>query len=87
LKRLLKISHRGGNRTCRRWWLLFIRAKTKQSSYFPKQKLGTDTVFKATMKDLKGHQISLLETLNDIDTFEDLQRSTYNNLISSAISK
>jgi hypothetical protein len=39
------------------------------------------------MKDLKGHQISLLETLNDIDTFEDLQRSTYNNLISSAISK
>jgi hypothetical protein len=27
------------------------------------------------MKDLKGHQVSLLETLNDIDTFEDLQRS------------
>jgi hypothetical protein len=26
-----------GGRTCRRWWLLFIRAKTKQSSYFPKQ--------------------------------------------------
>jgi glycosyltransferase A (GT-A) superfamily protein (DUF2064 family) len=44
-------------------------AKTKQSSYFPKQKLGTDTV-KATMKDLKGHQISLLETLNDIDTLK-----------------
>jgi rSAM/selenodomain-associated transferase 1 len=54
---------------------------------FQNKNWGTDTVFKATMKDLKGHQISLLETLNDIDTFEDLQRSRYNNLISSAISK
>jgi rSAM/selenodomain-associated transferase 1 len=54
---------------------------------FQNKNWGTDTVFKATMKDLKGHQISLLETLNDIDTFEDLQRSKYNNLISSAISK
>jgi glycosyltransferase A (GT-A) superfamily protein (DUF2064 family) len=62
-------------------------AKTEQSLIFQNKNWGTDTVFKATMKDLKGHQISLLETLNDIDTFEDLQRSTYNNLISSAISK
>jgi hypothetical protein len=38
------------------------------------------------MKDLEGHQVSLLETLNDIDTFEDLQRSYYNRLI-SVISK
>jgi hypothetical protein len=37
------------------------------------------------MKDLKVN--FSFETLNDIDTFEDLQRSTYNNLISSAISK
>jgi glycosyltransferase A (GT-A) superfamily protein (DUF2064 family) len=39
--------------TCRRWWLLFI-TKTKQSSYFPKQKLGNRYCFKATMKDLKS---------------------------------
>jgi hypothetical protein len=31
------VTHEVVNRTCRRWWLLFIRAKTKQSSYFPKQ--------------------------------------------------
>jgi hypothetical protein len=30
------------------------------------------------MKDLEDSQVSLLKTLNDIDTFEDLERSTYN---------
>jgi hypothetical protein len=52
------VTYRGGNRTCRRWWLLFIRLK-QNNSYFPKQKLGNRYCFKATMKDLKGHQISL----------------------------
>jgi hypothetical protein len=31
-----KLLHMRWYGTCRRWWL-FIRAKTKQSSYFPKK--------------------------------------------------
>ena len=52
--------------------------KRNNSLIFQNKKWGTDTVFKATMKDLEDHQVFLLETLNDIDTFEDLERSTYN---------
>lgn len=45
---------------------------------FQNKDWGTDSVFKATMKDLKGQKVCLLDTLNDIDTFEDLERSAYN---------
>jgi rSAM/selenodomain-associated transferase 1 len=52
--------------------------KRNNSLIFQNKNWGTETVFKATMKDLEDYRVSLLETLNDIDTFEDLERSTYN---------
>jgi hypothetical protein len=45
---------------------------------FKNKDWGTDTVFKATMKNLEGQNVCLVETLNDIDTFADLKRSSYN---------
>jgi glycosyltransferase A (GT-A) superfamily protein (DUF2064 family) len=38
---------------------LFIGLKRNNPLIFQNKNWGTDTVFKATMKDLKGHQISL----------------------------
>lgn len=38
---------------------------------------GTSTVLTDTLKDLNRQSVYLLETLNDIDTFEDLKRSNY----------
>jgi rSAM/selenodomain-associated transferase 1 len=52
--------------------------KKYKSAIFQNKDWGTDTVFKATMKDLEGQNVCLLDTLNDIDTFEDLERSSYN---------
>lgn len=40
---------------------------------FKNKKWGTETVFNDTFKDLKFYNIKILETLNDIDTFEDLK--------------
>jgi hypothetical protein len=51
--------------------------KRNNTIIFENKDWGTDTVFKASMKDLDGQKIEVLETLNDIDTFEDLKRSTY----------
>jgi hypothetical protein len=52
--------------------------KKNNSIVFQNKDWGTDTVLKATMKDLEGQTVALLETLNDIDTFEDLEQSFYN---------
>ena len=41
---------------------------------FKNKKWGTDSVLEHTLKDLKQQNIKLLEALNDIDTFEDLQQ-------------
>ena len=39
---------------------------------FENKAWGTDTVFQDTMKDLTNNQVHLLETLNDIDVYEDI---------------
>lgn len=38
---------------------------------------GTSSVLTDTLKDLENHQVECIETLNDIDTFEDLEKSKY----------
>lgn len=52
--------------------------KKNNTLVFKNKDWGTNTVFQSTIKDLEGHKIGILETLNDIDTFEDLKRSSYN---------
>lgn len=46
-------------------------------SIFKNKNWGTSTVLSSTLKDLKNYKIELVETLNDIDTFEDLKKSNY----------
>ena len=48
-------------------------------SIFKNKDWGTSTVLSETMKDLENYKIEFLETLNDIDTFEDLEKSKYYN--------
>lgn len=45
--------------------------KTLHPAIFKEKAWGTATVLAETIKDLKGVSIHLLETLNDIDTYED----------------
>lgn len=47
--------------------------KTLHSSIFKNKNWGTDTVFKDTVVNIKQNKIQLLETLNDIDLYEDLE--------------
>jgi rSAM/selenodomain-associated transferase 1 len=47
---------------------------------FQNKDWGTSSVFADTLKDLEAQKIHLLQTLNDIDTFEDLIRSNYSYL-------
>jgi rSAM/selenodomain-associated transferase 1 len=46
-------------------------------SIFLNKDWGNSTVLRDTLKDLINHKINFLETLNDIDTFEDLKKSNY----------
>ena len=46
-------------------------------SLFSKKNWGTKTVLEDTLKDLVTFSVDFLETLNDIDTFEDLKKSNY----------
>ncbi|TDD95546.1 TIGR04282 family arsenosugar biosynthesis glycosyltransferase [Flavobacterium cellulosilyticum] len=46
-------------------------------SIFENKNWGTSTVLSSTLKDLVNHKIEFTETLNDIDTFEDLEKSNY----------
>ncbi len=41
---------------------------------FQQKQWGSNTVLNATLKDLSTFNVSLLEPLNDIDTFEDLKK-------------
>ena len=41
---------------------------------FKNKKWGTDSILANTLKDLQQQNVKLLEALNDIDTFEDLQQ-------------
>tara|TARA_B110000967_G_scaffold205228_1_gene249319 strand:+ start:119 stop:727 length:609 start_codon:yes stop_codon:yes gene_type:complete len=47
--------------------------KKLHSAVFKNKQWGTDTVFGSTIKNLNQQNVKLLEALNDIDTFEDLQ--------------
>ena len=57
------------------YYLLGLKQKNK--AVFQNKAWGTATVFEATMNDLDPKKVHLLETLNDIDTIEDLEKSTY----------
>ena len=47
--------------------------KKLHSAVFKNKQWGTDTVFGSTIKNLQKQNVKLLEALNDIDTFEDLE--------------
>ena len=47
--------------------------KTMHASVFKNKNWGTETVFNDTIQDLKTDKVFLLETLNDIDLYEDLE--------------
>ncbi|MDF1518193.1 MAG: TIGR04282 family arsenosugar biosynthesis glycosyltransferase [Lutibacter sp.] len=51
--------------------------KKLNSALFKNKDWGTSTVLTDTLKDLNSQSVFLMETLNDIDTFEDLKRSNY----------
>lgn len=44
-----------------------------QEKVFKNKEWGTETVQKETLKDLKDKKVFLLEELNDVDVFEDIQ--------------
>jgi len=48
--------------------------KQLHPALFKNKKWGTDSVLEHTLKDLQQQEVTLLEALNDIDTFEDLQQ-------------
>lgn len=47
--------------------------KSLNSQIFKNKKWGTSTVFNDTLKDLKNENVHLMETLNDIDVYDDLK--------------
>lgn len=47
--------------------------KTLQSKIFENKNWGTDTVREDTLKDLNTKKVALLETLNDIDVYNDVK--------------
>jgi rSAM/selenodomain-associated transferase 1 len=46
-------------------------------SIFNAKDWGTSTVLSDTLKELSKQKVAFLDTLNDIDTFEDLEKSNY----------
>lgn len=48
--------------------------KELHPAVFKNKKWGANSVLKNTLQDLKQQNVKLLEALNDIDTFEDLQQ-------------
>lgn len=57
------------------YYLLGLKEIIKQ--IFTNKKWGTNTVLEDTLKDLETLSVDFLEILNDIDTFEDLEKSSY----------
>ena len=47
--------------------------KSPHLKVFKNKAWGTSTVFKETLKDIKNSTYSLMQELNDIDTFEDIK--------------
>lgn len=48
---------------------------------FKNKKWSTNSVLSDTLNDLKYEKVALLKTLNDIDTYEDLKQSKYNDML------
>ena len=48
--------------------------KQLHPALFKNKKWGADSVLENTLQDLQQQNVKLLEALNDIDTFEDLQQ-------------
>ena len=48
--------------------------KVLHPAVFKNKQWGTDSVLETTLKNLEQENVKLLEALNDIDTFEDLQQ-------------
>lgn len=48
---------------------------------FKNKNWGSSTVLSDTLKDLENYEIEFTEILNDIDTFEDLEKSSYNKIV------
>jgi len=51
-----------------------VGMKTLHTNIFKSKTWGTSTVFRDTMKDLQNVDVHLLQELNDIDTFDDLEK-------------
>ena len=47
--------------------------KVMHPAVFKNKRWGTDSVLETTLKNLEQKNVKLLEALNDIDTFDDLQ--------------
>ena len=56
------------------YYLLGLKKENK--AIFQNKNWGTSTVLNDTLQNLKEHSISYLEELNDIDTYEDLEKNT-----------
>ncbi|SDX15556.1 hypothetical protein SAMN05444411_103220 [Lutibacter oricola] len=56
------------------YYLLGLKKENK--AIFQHKNWGTSTVLNDTLQDLKEHLISFLDVLNDIDTYEDLEKNT-----------
>lgn len=56
------------------YYLLGMNALKKK--LFKNKKWGTKTVFRETLKNLEQDQVVLLATKNDIDTYDDLKKSS-----------
>jgi len=50
--------------------------KSLKKALFQNKYWGTSSVLSATIKDLKNEKIALLETRNDVDTYEDIKDTT-----------
>ncbi len=50
-----------------------IGMKSLNSEVFKNKKWGTSNVLKDTLNDLKGKDLKILETLNDVDVFDDIK--------------
>ncbi|WPR71411.1 TIGR04282 family arsenosugar biosynthesis glycosyltransferase [Flavobacterium sp. NG2] len=57
------------------YYLLGLKKNNKL--IFQNKDWGTSSVLESTLKDLEKNQVHLLETLNDIDTIDDLEKSNY----------
>lgn len=57
------------------YYLLGLKKMNK--AIFHNKAWGTSTVFESTVNDLSNEHLFLLNTLNDIDTIEDLKKTNY----------